>query len=1512
MAESIKKTADDYTNSINETIAIHVKKAIEGLSFNKTELVEIVDITNRDQGKYIVWNGAIRYIAYSKDTDYKIGNKVYVNIPNNDYKGEKTIIGIYHDGSATQQNLYDYKLPFTTFSKTSENLLPGVVESSLLANCNKEVPETGSQSQGIVSITESNKGSKYLGVAANFRAMLGDNVEGDYGLKFNIIATDENGEQADRVYYLRSSENMVGNIYNFSSYIQQQARFDIDGLRVSRIDVEFFQAGNFKDETGSMIPWQYQEQLLLDNISVKDIEIYYGIDVPTTEDILEIYTDNSQTYNSINSQEENLKTLRLKWTYTDLTVDEPEAQIITSNTQALELFGDINLNVHWYKKMDNAAYVTNKEEVARIIKKDEDNLALLKRWKEKSEDYTEEDCQFIIDNIFFGDTTYYTAVDNKFTIAGEELLITLISSLEKELGPEVDTTMQTSTATTIGLRQRYYQTYENNLAGEGWYLIGDDTFVLERIEPDLDKKTTEYKAIIEYGPWQTKINDYEQEEIIEGLYDKESLDYHIVVADDFILTNIGDVADEAAAKNNAAELIFNDEGLNADYRLYDSHSGNLIDSSWASKIITVEFTCDSTVIGSYLNPSSDIVIWDVPKSTNRSMVRVLVPELENNTILDRDSDLLRKLPQIISYKSSNDLIKKEGSDKYKLQFQVAQSYRATATNNRITCYVIQPTGIITKFRDISFSQFDYTGSDYMFTLNLGKLVQPISKKNRSKVYESSELFSSNPPFDWSDVEFKDMDSQDSVLTYNYPAAKYGKCYREIEIHLYNSKNREIPLTNEEKNAIIRPWINWDSSKIVCGDNNYFQFIHMEEEESVDNLPTFYATRVAVRIRNDSPGSPTRIPPRALILRATFQKTDDDTGELIQYHQILPIPVQDGGCHLNGPTAVVYNSENSDYYTLPQSRYITFSDGLDGELSSENGRWANEEENLKKDIAVSSPDSWGGAGGRGGVAGKAQQRYREKYLEHLKIVCRIKNRCYKKLFNESTPLLDAKYAGYYYYTIDGNGGYAPKFETELLTEPTGEEGIVCEYSGLKILPYNVYVQSAFFYNLNIHYRYDTYDNRGKDERIVATLPIVILQNRFNVPGEDQWYNAVVLKVEEEKQEEKSTAPRLFAASGPTLIEKSEILKVNAGTLSENKDGKVSGALIGSIKFNDSKTDGLFGYKDNSLVFKIGTDGEAFLGKKGAGRISFSGNSGQIMSQSRVETIDSLNPIGSLFDLQSGKIELVSDKENSLARVVLSTTSVNQIEDADTDEVYFSVNDKEGHRLISIGDIETDLVRYSETGNGHKKNDIDYESSHWGNFFIKTKDFVRPGKSEEYPEGAGLRIDLSNGNFESYSDFTLMSSDNITLDGETTIRKNLYIDSDLYINGHQVQLINGAIQTIGADLMTTLYSTSIGTFPNTTHHIKDESGNIVASRGPYVERSELVRNPESPISERNRIPYTFIENLAEVAKTGDYDDLDHKPTIPDVSDYYPKRVVNSLGRLLIDKGYITAAEWDGIVN
>lgn len=98
MAEQSEKT-QDFLNSLNEAMAIHAKKAVEGLEFDRTEMAEIVDITNRDKGEYQVFNGSIRYFAYSENTSYTLGTKVYVTIPNNDYSQQKQIKGKYKSGT---------------------------------------------------------------------------------------------------------------------------------------------------------------------------------------------------------------------------------------------------------------------------------------------------------------------------------------------------------------------------------------------------------------------------------------------------------------------------------------------------------------------------------------------------------------------------------------------------------------------------------------------------------------------------------------------------------------------------------------------------------------------------------------------------------------------------------------------------------------------------------------------------------------------------------------------------------------------------------------------------------------------------------------------------------------------------------------------------------------------------------------------------------------------------------------------------------------------------------------------------------------------------------------------------------------------------------------------------------------------------------------------------------------------------------------------------------------------
>lgn len=51
---AIKKTTQEWTDVLNEAMNLHAKNAVSNLKFDKTELVEIVDISQRKNGWYSV------------------------------------------------------------------------------------------------------------------------------------------------------------------------------------------------------------------------------------------------------------------------------------------------------------------------------------------------------------------------------------------------------------------------------------------------------------------------------------------------------------------------------------------------------------------------------------------------------------------------------------------------------------------------------------------------------------------------------------------------------------------------------------------------------------------------------------------------------------------------------------------------------------------------------------------------------------------------------------------------------------------------------------------------------------------------------------------------------------------------------------------------------------------------------------------------------------------------------------------------------------------------------------------------------------------------------------------------------------------------------------------------------------------------------------------------------------------------------------------------------------------
>lgn len=321
--------------NINRAIQIHVENAVRGLQFNKTELVEIADITNRDKGEYIVFNGSIKYYAYSENTKYALKDKVYVNIPNNDYSQQKIIIGKYKVGG----DKVSYISPWDNFSPMTKNV-----------NNDKNIHKISNAQNGSIKILNISSndlskynGYEYMGVKAYFNARFPGANSGNYGIEIALTYNDPQvpGKKVKTKtnYYILDTNSMIGNIYNFPSFYNQEAVFKIPkDIKITKIVVTFF----------------CDESLLeYGTISMRNLDLRFGNEKTTEMDSLELYCEQGAEYNSSlgDQNSENEKILKIKWCHYDK--DEEQLKEIDEKTTSLNSGEAVDLyyNIKWYHKI---------------------------------------------------------------------------------------------------------------------------------------------------------------------------------------------------------------------------------------------------------------------------------------------------------------------------------------------------------------------------------------------------------------------------------------------------------------------------------------------------------------------------------------------------------------------------------------------------------------------------------------------------------------------------------------------------------------------------------------------------------------------------------------------------------------------------------------------------------------------------------------------------------------------------------------------------------------------------------------------------------------------------------------------------------------------------------------------------------------------------------------------------------------------------------------------------------
>lgn len=231
----------DLSELMLQSMEIMIDGSIKKINYDTTKTYIIKSIPEPRNGDYIVTDGSVTFTAYS-DASYRVGETVYVQVPEGDFNNQKNIIG---RKVIESKEPYNYVRPLDQIAAQPQQIFENRESWGLIANKAK----TG-QSSDIKTvfeweykkdITPELRGYDKLVVSADFDARFSAN-KGTYGL--HITLWDATGTDYHRVF---STMDMFGNLYPTGGFFPQDILFDIGNINpIVKIKVEFFEQSDFE------------------------------------------------------------------------------------------------------------------------------------------------------------------------------------------------------------------------------------------------------------------------------------------------------------------------------------------------------------------------------------------------------------------------------------------------------------------------------------------------------------------------------------------------------------------------------------------------------------------------------------------------------------------------------------------------------------------------------------------------------------------------------------------------------------------------------------------------------------------------------------------------------------------------------------------------------------------------------------------------------------------------------------------------------------------------------------------------------------------------------------------------------------------------------------------------------------------------------------------------------------------------------------------------------------------
>lgn len=297
-----------------QAMEIIANKAIEDNNKDKDITLwtcTITDDSNRKSGEYKVTDDNVTFYAYSAYTDYKKDDHVAVVIPKGDFNNTKYIVQkVAADGTQLP-----YASPLSNYIEMTDDLIGDFGVRNYTVNDNgKEYEIARIDLNNAYSATTTQGASLYN--ALIFKCVFQTNlssykgVKGNYGIKIILDYLNELGYPLQETLTFDSSE-FLGNIYNFMVPSIQTKGFALTKSEVlQRITVRYYQNLEMPQSKKAKTASNFTPPL----IELEDLHIYFGSDISKVENqTLELYSLDGLTYYGDKTQADNEKRIGLMW-----------------------------------------------------------------------------------------------------------------------------------------------------------------------------------------------------------------------------------------------------------------------------------------------------------------------------------------------------------------------------------------------------------------------------------------------------------------------------------------------------------------------------------------------------------------------------------------------------------------------------------------------------------------------------------------------------------------------------------------------------------------------------------------------------------------------------------------------------------------------------------------------------------------------------------------------------------------------------------------------------------------------------------------------------------------------------------------------------------------------------------------------------------------------------------------------------------------------------------------------